>query len=96
MKHKVLQKIFSSASDLTLIEHKKQIIELGIKAIDIIASGFSNPLTEDIVVILSFGRPRLLKKALELDRSVSLVGTSELALEDQKHYKRAKKQAPFK
>lgn len=64
-------------------------------AIDILASGYSAILNPEIIGQLHYETvleaQSLLKKATNLERIVSLVGESELSLDDRKVYNRAKK-----
>lgn len=68
-------------------------------SVDILSSGFSNTLTPKIVgedhFETAIAALALLKKAVELDRIVSLVGISELSAEDQVLYHNAKKLQNF-
>lgn len=78
----------------------RKVYQSGIMpAIDILASGFSNTLSPEIVgdshYETAVRSQNLLKKASELDRIVSLVGIAELSPEDQTIYKRAKKLQNF-
>jgi len=85
--------------DSTIILSRKVYQQGILPAIDILSSGFSNTLTKTIVGDLHYetalSAQSLLKKASELDRIVSLVGISELSLDDQAIYKRARKLQNF-
>ena len=64
-------------------------------AVDIMSSGYSKALTPAIVgekhYSAAIEAQQLLKKASSLDRIVSLIGESELSVEDQITYRRAQK-----
>jgi F-type H+-transporting ATPase subunit beta len=68
-------------------------------AVDILASGYSSVLTPEIVGDYHYDTAlkarSLLKKAVSLDRIVSLVGESELSVDDQIIYRRAKRLQNF-
>lgn len=93
-----VQSIFPYLDSSVILSRK--IYQSGIMpAIDILSSGFSNTLVEDIVGAehyqVALNAQSTLKKAAELDRIVSLVGISELSLDDQTIYSRAKKLQNF-
>jgi len=85
--------------DSTIILSRNVYQQGILPAIDILASGFSNTMTRDIVGDLHFETVmtarNLLKKASEFDRIVSLVGIAELSPEDQTLYHRAQKLTNF-
>lgn len=68
-------------------------------AVDILASAFSSALTPDIVGAQHYNvaleARSLLKKAVALDKIVSLVGEAELSFDDRVTYNRAKKLQNF-
>lgn len=81
--------------DCTLALSRKVYQQGIMPAVDLLASGFSATLTQNIVGNLHWqtvvSALNLLKTASELDRIVSLVGLSELSPKNQLIYKRAKK-----
>jgi len=85
--------------DSTVILSRKVYQQGIMPSVDLLSSGFSNTLTPAVVgeehYETALSAQSLLKKASELDRIVSLVGISELSLEDQTTYKRAKKLQNF-
>lgn len=68
-------------------------------AIDLLSSGFSSALLPEIVgeyhYEVALRAQGLLKKAVSLDRIASLVGESELSVDDQVTYRRARKLQNF-
>lgn len=85
--------------DSTVILSRKVYQQGILPAVDILASGYSSSLSPAIVgeehYQTALSAQSLLKKAIEMDRIVSLVGLAELAPSDQQLYKRAKKLQNF-
>ncbi|MBL7078038.1 F0F1 ATP synthase subunit beta [Candidatus Shapirobacteria bacterium] len=84
-----------SAAMLSRSVYQKGILP----AVDVLASGYSSALNPELVGEAHFkavlSAQTLLKKAASLERIVALVGISELSLEDQIIYHRAKKLQNF-
>lgn len=93
-----VQSIFPYLDSMVILSRK--VYQQGLMpAIDILASGYSSTLSPEIVGELHYQvaleAQSLLRKAVELDRIVSLVGIAELPPADQALYKRAKKLQNF-
>lgn len=93
-----VQAIFPYLDSMVILS--RNVYQQGIlPAIDVLSSGFSSALNPDTVgdfhYEVALKAQSLLKRAITLDRIVSLVGTSELSEEDQRMYSRAKKLQNF-
>lgn len=89
-----IQAIFPYLDSVIILS--RNIYQQGIlPSVDILASGYSSALNPETVgprhFELAISAQSVLKKAVSLERIVSLVGESELSNEDQLLYKRAKK-----